>query len=160
LERLAKELLLATATRKSDAIRLGPANLIGNELHILHTKNDSGTILPVLPELRAALDSTPTGPETFLVTQFGKPYSSTGFYNWFKRACVKAGVGHCSPHGLRKAMSRRLAESGATVLEGRSVTGHKTDKEFARYAEKADQRKLSRKAMANLPNGLAKEEAE
>jgi hypothetical protein len=55
----------------------------------------------------------PGGTTAYLETQFGKPFTSTGFYNWFKRACVKAGIPHCSPHGLRKATSRRLAEAGA-----------------------------------------------
>jgi hypothetical protein len=41
-------------------------------------------------------------------------------------------------------------------LEGRAVTGHKTDREFARYAESANKRVLAGKAMANLHERFAK----
>jgi integrase len=155
-ERLAKELLLATAQRKSDVLRVGPANRKGNELVLHHEKNNSGTIVPIGPDLLEALRTFPSGAQVYLETQYGKPFTPTGFYNWFKRACVKAGIAHCSPHGLRKATSRRLAEAGATVLEGRAVTGHKTDREFAKYAESASKRALAGKAMANVHEKFAK----
>jgi len=155
-ERLAKELLLATALRKSDILLVGPANRIGDDLILHHSKNDSGTHVPMGPDLLEALRTFPGGETVYLETMYGKPFSSTGFYNWFKRACHKAGLPHCSPHGLRKATSRRLAESGATTLEGRAVTGHKTDREFAKYAESANKRALAGKALANLHERFAK----
>lgn len=159
-ERLAKELLLATAQRRSDALKVGPANRQGDELILHHSKNDSGTHVPMGPDLLTALRAFPGGKTAYLETQFGQPFTSTGFYNWFKRACVKAGIPHCSPHGLRKATSRRLAEAGATVLEGRAVTGHKTDREFAKYAESANKRALAGKAMSNVHKRFAKSNPE
>lgn len=78
-------------------------------------------------------------------------WAGKGFASWFRGRCDKAGVPHCLAHGLiRTAMSRRLAESGATSLEGRSLTGHKTDKEFAHYAERADKRTLACSAMGKV----------
>lgn len=155
-ERLAKELLLGTALRKTDVLTVGPSNRVGNSLHLHHGKNDSATIVPMGPPLIAALDALDEQTETYLRTMFDQPFSSTGFYNWFKRACVKAGIPHCSPHGLRKAISRRLAESGATVMQGRAVTGHKTDKEFLKYAESAQKAEMAETAMANLHDKFAK----
>ena len=155
-ERLAKELLLGTALRKTDMLSVGPANREGNCLALHHTKNASDTFIEMGRDLIAAIDACPSKGITYIETIHGKPYTQTGFYNWFKRACVKAGVGHCSPHGLRKAISRRLAESGATILQGRAVTGHKTDREFARYAESANKRGMAAVAMANLHNKFAK----
>lgn len=154
-ERLAKELLLATALRKTDALLVGDDNRVGERLRLYHTKNDSETFVMIGPDLLAALEASGTEGTPWLKTQFGKPYSSTGFYNWFKRACVKAGIPHCSPHGLRKATSRRLAESGATVLQGRAVTGHKTDREFAKYAESANRTAMADQALANLHKTFA-----
>ena len=40
--------------------------------------------------------------------------------------------------------------------QGKSVTGHVTDKEFTRYSRAADQVLLAEQAMANLDTGLAK----
>jgi integrase len=154
-ERLAKELLQFTALRKSDVLAIGPGHRKSDKLHLRHTKNDSDTIIPMVPSLIAAIDACPSGHMTYLVTQYGKPYTPTGFYNWFKRACEKAGLGHCSPHGLRKAVSRQMAEAGVTTLQGRAVTGHKTDKEFLHYAAAADREHLAEQAVANLSQHLA-----
>lgn len=154
-ERLALELLLGSALRESDVVTVGRQHRHGSELHLHHGKNESATIIQIMPELEAAMDAYDSGNLTYLATQFGRPFTVKGFYNWFKRACVKAGLPHCSPHGVRKAMSRRLAESGATSLEGRAVTGHKTDREFAHYAEMANRKALAGvaigKVVANHP---------
>lgn len=155
-ERLAFALLLYTALRRSDMVTIGRQHRQGGELILRHEKNDSETIIPIAEPLAQALDAMPESQMTYLQTEFGRPFTSNGFGNWFRRRCDVAGLPNCSAHGLRKAMSRRLAESGATSLEGRAITGHKTDKEFAHYAEQANKRKLAQagmgKVMAN-PNG-------
>jgi integrase len=56
----------------------------------------------------------------------------------------------CLPHGLRKAQMRRLAEVGARAKEIASVSGHKTLREVERYTAAADQKHLSRGAIAKL----------
>ena len=149
-ERLAMALLLHTALRKSDMVTIGRQHRRGDELHLHHSKNNSDTVIPIAPALAQALDAMPTTSLTYLVTEFGKPFTGNGFGNWFRDRCDKAGLPHCSAHGLRKAMSRRLAESGATSLQGRAVTGHKTDREFAHYAESANRRQMAREAMAKI----------
>jgi integrase len=154
-ERLALELLLNTALRESDVVTVGRQHRQGDELHLSHGKNDSDTVVPIGPSLAAAMAAYDSGNLTYIATQFGGPFTVKGFYNWFKRACVKAGLPHCSPHGLRKAASRRLAEAGATPLEGRAVTGHKTDRMFAYYAESANRRALAGTAMGKVVANLA-----
>lgn len=149
-ERLAMALLLYTALRRSDMVNVGRQHRRDDVLHLRHEKNDSDTIIPLAPELARALDSVDSGHMTYLVTEFGKPFTSNGFGNWFRDRCDMAGLPQCSAHGLRKAMSRRLAESGATSLEGRAVTGHKTDREFARYAEQANKTALAGTAMGKV----------
>lgn len=154
-ERLAMALLLYTSLRRSDMVTIGRQHRRSGELHLRHSKNGSETIIPVAVPLAAALDAMDGEHLTYLVTEFGKPFTANGFGNWFRDRCDKAGLPHCSAHGLRKAMSRRLAESGATTLEGRAITGHKSDRMFAYYAEQADKRELGRKAMANLDRRFA-----
>lgn len=156
-QRLAMALLLYTALRRSDMIRLGRQHRQGDRFKLHHGKNDSDTDIPIIAPLAEALDAHESSHLTYLVTERGHPYSSgNSFYNWFHRACVQAGIPHCGPHGLRKAMSRRLAESRATTLQGRAVTGHKTDREFARYAEQANKADMADEAMANLAEKFAK----
>lgn len=158
-ERLAMELLLDTALRESDAVTVGRQHRKGNELHLHHGKNDSATVIEIGADLAEAMNTFDSGNMTYLATQYGRPFTPKGFYNWFKRACVKAALPHCSPHGLRKARSRILAESGATPLEGRAVTGHKTDKMFAHYAASANQREMARQANKKVANRIGKPDA-
>jgi integrase len=54
------------------------------------------------------------------------------------------------PHGLRKALMRRLAEHSASSKEIAAVSGHKTLGEVERYTRAADQKKLSASAIAKL----------
>ena len=84
---------------------------------------------------------------TFLLTAHGKPFTSNGFGNWFRDRCDEAGLPRCSAHGLRKAASRRLAEAGCTNQQIKAITGHRTDKEVARYTAAVDQVRLADQAM-------------
>jgi integrase len=155
-ERLAMALLLYTALRRSDMVTIGRQHRNGDELTLRHEKNDSDTTIPLAPPLAEALDAMPGTTMTYLVTEFGKPFTANGFGNWFRDRCDKAGLPHCSAHGLRKAMSRRLAEGRATPFEGRAITGHKTDRQFAYYAEQADRTALARTGMGKVMANLAK----
>lgn len=156
-ERLAFALLLHTASRRADMLKIGPDDIEGDRFVLHHGKNDSETSIPINGDLEAAITpfADTTGP--YLLTQHGKPYTVDGFGNWFARKITEAGLPvECRAHGLRKAMSRRLAESGATNQQGRAVTGHKTDKEFTRYAEKANKATMADDAMANVSKRFAK----
>jgi len=93
--------------------------------------------IPVLPELKAVLDATPTGNLAFLVTAFGKPFTSNGFGNWFRKRCDEAGLKHCSAHGLRKAGAALAAENGATERQLMAIFGWTTMKEASRYTRAA-----------------------
>jgi len=59
--------------------------------------------------------ATPSGHLTFLITEFGRPFTPAGFGNWFRARCDEAGLHHCS--GLRKACATALAEAGASTHE-------------------------------------------
>jgi integrase len=58
----------------------------------------------------------------------------------------------CTAHGLRKAALRRLAEVGSTTKEIAAVSGHRTLAEIERYTKRADQGRLSRRAIDRLPD--------
>lgn len=151
--RLALELALNTAARRCNVAGLRREQLKKGKFHIQHAKGNDATIVECLPETREAIDAMPVaGLDHFIVTDFGKPFTVAGFGNKMREWCDQADLPHCSAHGLRKAMSRRLAESGATDAQGRSVTGQKKNQTFAYYAAKANREALADDALANLKN--------
>ena len=173
--RLALALGLHTGQARQDVVAMGPQHIRDGVLHWVRMKTEQSTgielSIPVHPELRAIVDATRSGHLTFLVTEFGKPFTSAGFGNWFRDHCDEAGLPQCSFHGLRKAVSVRLAEAGCTPHEIAAITGHASLKEVVRYTKTADRKRLAAAAMAKvaartehgqncqtLPDGLTKTE--
>lgn len=150
--RLALALLLYTGQRRGDVIPMGRQHMRGNAIDVRQNKTGERLTIPVHPALRAAIDAHPAGQLTFLVTQTGKPFASgNAFYNWFIDCARKAGIAPgLSPHGLRKAAARRLAEAGCTPHQIASVTGHATLKEIERYTKAANQEELAKVAMSRI----------
>lgn len=151
MARLVLELALNSAARRCNLATLQHANIVQGRIEISHAKAGNDTSIPLLPETRAAIAAMPTRHISHLIhTEFGKPFSVAGLGNKMRDWCNQAGLPHCSMHGLRKAQSRRLAESGATDAQGRAVTGHKKNATFAYYAAKANRTRLADTAMRTL----------
>jgi integrase len=149
--RLALALLLFTAQRRSDVVRMGRQHLRGGLVHVRQQKTGTMLAIPLHPELAAIIDATPSQHLNFLTTTFGKPFSAAGFGNWFREQCDSAGLPkHCASHGLRKAACRRLAEAGCSANVIASISGHATLGEVSRYTKAADQEKMARDGMAAI----------
>jgi integrase len=144
---LALALGLYTAQRKGDVIRMGWQHIRGDAIAVRQEKTATPLMLPLHPELSAVLASMPRTNLTFLVTEWGAPFSSGYFGNWFRRQCNAAGLPQCSFHGLRKAAATRLADAGCTTHEIAAVTGHRSLKEVERYTKAANQLRLAQQAM-------------
>lgn len=146
--RLAFALLLHTAQRRADVIKLGRQHLRDGLLQIRQSKTGKPLAIPLHPELRAVLDATPSEHLTFLVTRTGKPFHADAFTHWFKRKCQAAGLPtRASPHGLRKAACRRLAEAGCSASVIQAISGHATLREVSRYTEAAEQARLAKRGI-------------
>jgi integrase len=107
--RTALELLIGTAQRRSDIVRMGRQHLRadGTAIHVKQLKTGWEGDIPIGPELAAALAHVPAGNLTFLTTAWGAPFSPAGFGNAFREWCNEAGLPkRCSSHGLRKAACR------------------------------------------------------
>src|SRR6516225_7510775 len=154
--RLALALLLYSGQRRGDVIRMGPQHVRDGILRVKQEKTGAELAIPVHPELAAVIAATPSGHLTFLTTRFGRPFEGSGFSHWFRGACDQAGLPHCSPHGLRKAAARRLAEAGCTAHEIGAITGHASLAELVRYTRAADQRRLAEAAMAKTRKSSGK----
>jgi integrase len=152
--RLAFALLLYTGQRRSDVVRFGRQHVRNGWLKFTQHKNRRAKPvalkIPIVGELNGIIEASPRGDLTFLVTHFGRPFTSAGFGNKFRRWCDEADLKHCSAHGLRKAAAVRLAELGATEHEIMAVTGHRTSKEVTRYTRAARQKILAGRAMARI----------
>lgn len=148
--RLALALLLYTGQRRSDVVRMGRQHVRDGEIEVRQVKTRVRLVIPLHPDL-AALIASETDRLTFLVTEAGKPFTANGFYMRFKKWVEAAGLpAGRSPHGLRKAAARRLAESGCSVSMIASITGHRTLAEVQRYTVAADQVRMAREAVQHL----------
>lgn len=152
--RLALELALNTAGRLCNIATLTRADIREGRIITGHAKGNNEASVPLLPATRAAIEALPSAPIRHLITtQAGKPFSVDGLGNRMRKWCDEAGLPHCSMHGLRKAISRILAEHGATDAEGQAVTGHKKAATFAHYRAKANRTALADRAFSNLELG-------
>jgi len=148
--RLALALLLYTAQRRADVVRMGRQHVRDSLLTVRQSKTGATLQIPLHPELQAVLTATPAANMTFLVGHNGKPYSPEAFGLWFKARCRLAGLPHLSAHGLRKAACRRLAELGCSANVIAAISGHATLSEVQRYTAAADQVRLARQGVDAL----------
>lgn len=150
-ERLALALLLNTAQRRGDIVRMGCQHMRNGTIEVRQQKTGTKLAIPIHPDLQAVLDATPSEHLTFLTTAFGKPFTAPGFTNWFREACNQAGLPRgTSAHGLRKAACRRLAEAGCSTNVIAAISGHKSLSEVERYTIAANQERMARMGVDRL----------
>lgn len=149
-ERLAFALLLDTGQRRSDVVGLGRQHWRGGAISLTQQKTGARLTVPVLPSLKAELDQIPDDQMTFLLTQYGKPFTPVGFTQWFVERAQMAGLYGLTPHGLRKARGRLLAEAGCSAHGIAAWLGHESLEMVQLYTKAADQARLAREAAAML----------
>jgi integrase len=159
--RLTLELALNTAARLCNVATLTRADIQNGRIITDHAKGNNEASVPLLATTRAAIEALPSAPIRHLITtQAGKPFSVDGLGNRMRKWCDEAGLPQCSMHGLRKAISRILAEHGATDAEGQAVTGHRKAATFAHYRAKANRTALADRAFSNLVPGEVSNQTE
>ncbi len=157
--RLAFALLLYTGQRRSDVVRMGRQHLRDvvvdgrpvRTIEIAQVKTGTRLLLPIHDALAGEIDQSPRGDLLpFLRTEYGKPFSPRGFYNLFASWAQDAGLppGR-SPHGLRKAAGRRLAEAGATAHQIMSILGVTLETAVI-YTRAAEQMRMAIAGMARI----------
>jgi integrase len=155
--RLAFALLLYTGQRRSDVLKMGRQHVQNGAISVRQQKTGAVLEIPLHSDLQAVIEATPNDHLTFLVTEFGNPFSPAGFTNlfrrWVKAANLPLGI---SAHGLRKACCRRLAEAGCSASEIMSISGHSSLREVQRYCARADQARMARSAMQSISGAVKK----
>jgi integrase len=132
--RLAFAWLLWGAQRSGDVRLMTAETIAEGRIQLDQSKTSNAVDVPLMPELAEALAGGPLGTGTLIEARTGEPFTAKEFYNLIKRACITSGLPHCTAHGLRKSAARRCREAECTVEEGMAITGHKTVKEYLRYA--------------------------
>jgi integrase len=152
--RLALALLLFTGVRRSDVVRLGPANVQNGWLRFIPKKTSHKrkaiSEKPWLRVLADIVEKTPVGSETFLQTEYGKPFTAAGFGGWFRDRCDEAGLSICSAHGLRKSGATLAAENGATVHQLMAIFDWSNPAQAKPYTDAADRKRMAGDAMGLL----------
>ncbi|WP_299309842.1 tyrosine-type recombinase/integrase [uncultured Croceicoccus sp.] len=145
--RLAFALLLYGAQRSGDVRFLSRAAIEGGRIRLKQSKTSNAVNVPIVEPLREALEAGPLGDLLVLENNRGTAYTAKSFYQMVKTACIAANLPHCSPHGLRKAAARRLMERGVANEDGMAITGHKTVREYLRYAGDSGDEERANRAM-------------
>lgn len=148
-ERLAYAILLYSAQRVSDAVRLKR----GDVLTLTQQKTGAELTLPIHPALARAIKAGPSNGIYLIGDEEGRPITGDTLSKLITRAVRDANLSKaCVAHGLRKAALRRLAEHSATTKGIAAISGHRTLKEVERYTAQASQARLAVAAMALLPD--------
>ena len=84
---------------------------------------------------------------TFLVTEYGKPFSEAGIGNWFRDRCDEAGLPQCTAHGLKKAAATIAAENGASTRQLMAMFDWDSPDMAEVYTRSAEQKRLAGEAM-------------
>jgi integrase len=149
--RLALALLLFTGARRQDAVTFGRQHIRGDWLVYVPRKTvrlrPKPSQKPLLPALKQIIVTSKTGALTFLETAQGKPFTSGGFGNWFRRRCDEAGLPQCTAHGLKKAGATIAAENGATTMQLMAMFDWTKVSTAEPYTREADRKRLAGAAM-------------
>lgn len=165
--RLALGLLLFLGVRRGDVVRLGEpmvhlttvAEKDGIErqqkvIRFVPKKTSYRRKIesekPILDVLDQIIATSPCGVETFLETEFGKPFTPAGFGNKMREWCDQAKLRPCTAHGLRKLGASIAAELQATEHQLMAMFDWTTPQQAAVYTREARRRLLARGGMPLL----------
>ncbi|MFC5507794.1 tyrosine-type recombinase/integrase [Bosea massiliensis] len=117
-------LALHTGQRLSDLLRAAWTNYDGKVLRIRQSKGNVLVAIPCTRALRTMLDGMPRDATVILTSVTKKAWKKRHFSDQWKEASDAAGLLDLHFHDLRGTAITMLAESGCTVPEIASITGH------------------------------------
>jgi integrase len=158
--RLALSLLLFGGMRRQDMVSIGRQHCRGSSPGTLGDwiryipkktlwRRREVSQKPLLPILKQIITESADvlGSMTFLVTEYGKPFSEAGFGNWFRDRCDEAELPQCTAHGLKKAGATIAAENGATTRQLMAMFDWDSPSMAEVYTRAAEQKRLAGEAM-------------
>jgi integrase len=152
-QRLAFDVLLYTAQRVGDVVRMQRSDIRNGVITVVQQKTGAEVFVPLHPALARSIKAGPSKGVYLIGDKNGRPINRRTLTVLISAANKTAGLPpECVAHGLRKAALRRLAEHGATSKEMQAISGHKSLAEIERYTQQADQRRLAKAAIGTLPD--------
>jgi integrase len=152
-ERLAFDLLLYSAQRVGDVVRMQRSDIRNSVVTVVQQKTGVEVFVPLHPALARSIKAGPSKGIYLVGDKNGRPVARRTLTVLISVAAKAAGLpAECVAHGLRKAALRRLAEHGATSKEMQAISGHRSLAEIERYTQQADQRRLAKAAIRTLPD--------
>lgn len=154
MPRLVLALALFTGLRRSDLIGIGQQHIDAEGYIVLRTTKTGSTVeIPVLPQLREVLDTTPRRGMLFIENAYGRPYTAASLGNQFRTWANKAKLPGCTLHGLRKAGATIAANNGATDRQLMAIYGWSKADMATLYTRRRDNRKLAGEGMGLISLG-------
>jgi integrase len=152
-ERLGFDLLLYTAQRVGDVVRMQRSHIRNGVITITQQKTGAEVFVPLHPALARSIKAGPVKGVYLIGDKNGRPILARTLSDLISSAVRAARLPpQCVAHGLRKAALRRLAEHGASSKEMQAVSGHRSLREIERYTQAADQQRLAKAAIGALPD--------
>lgn len=148
LARTGFALALYTGQRRADVARLTWAMVAGGSLRLRQLKTGTDLVIPIHPELKAALAAVHPRHEAAILSKSGRQLNPVYFGHLMAEAIDKAGLpSTCVLHGLRKSAAVALIDAGCSPHQAAAITGHQTVRMLEHYAKGRNQAKLGKAAM-------------
>ncbi|WP_347882119.1 tyrosine-type recombinase/integrase [Agrobacterium sp. GD03642] len=143
-----------TGLRVSDLAVLGPQHRRKDAFKLRLFKNRNRTPvdidIAIHPILEAVLASHKVENLTYLVTEFGKPFSVKGLGNRISDWWRQAGMGHLTSHSVRKGLATDVAHNEATDSMLEAMFGWKDGKTSKIYTRNAERARLARQTVERI----------
>ncbi len=149
-------LMMFTACRISDARWLGREHEFERDgirgLGWQPSKRGSAYVeIPMLPPLFKATRSVKVQGKSYLLTERGKQFASSGALGQrFRKWCDAAGLPNRSSHGIRKAAGHLLAQQGCSQYQIMTIHGHTQAQTSEIYTKGVERWKMANEAMMRL----------
>lgn len=123
---------------------LGPSGEVGDAIEVrdMIAKKGGGRIVPIHPELKAALAAWKphtTGHGPVIRSQRGGRMTPVSICNWFKSVYDAVGFQGCSSHSGRRsfltAAARNVSRAGGSLRDVQRLAGHKSITTTERYVD-------------------------
>ncbi len=143
-----------TGFRVSDLAVLGPPHRRKDAFKLRLFKNRNRTPvdidITIHPILEAVLATHTVTAMTYLVTEFGKPFSVKGLGNRISDWWRQAGMPHLTSHSVRKGLATDVAHNEATDSMLEAMFGWRDSKTSKIYTRNAEKARLARQTVEKI----------